>query len=357
MSVSFANLVIEKIILHQIYERDENREIVEPFYSKTLTELNQNGLNVLQERIIDALGNNSHCIEMDIANDDVNHTFQKLAKAIYTEDEEFIEISKKVTFKLAEAQTTRSIPGGVVVKFKGHMGIPRQNIIGVIKAETHEGFVLNSKKNVDLSLEFLSNLLLTPQQKLYKIGLFVEMNTVENFTEKRSKNDFKAFIYDHNISQTDTSTAALYFYGTFFGCTFSPTNKKLTKDFYYETKNFIDTMNIDDDLKIDLNHALYTYLKTSQNNTVEVTNFANDYLETEIRDDYCTYMEEKGVPSIAIVKDLELIKNKLKLRKIKFTSKVSISAPSERFKDLIEIVGYENNKTTLRIEGRVEAQQ
>jgi hypothetical protein len=79
MSVSFANLVIEKIILHQIYERNEAREIVAPFYSQTLTNLDVRGLNVLQERIVDALGNNSHSIEMNISNDD-NPSFQFLQK-------------------------------------------------------------------------------------------------------------------------------------------------------------------------------------------------------------------------------------------------------------------------------------
>ncbi|GIN60518.1 hypothetical protein J27TS8_05110 [Robertmurraya siralis] len=358
MSVSFANLVIEKIILHQIYERNEDREIVAPYFSQTLADLDVRGLNVLQERIVDALGNNSHSIEMYISNDGGNPTFQFLTEGIYQDDLEFIEMSKKVTYKLAEAQTTRNIPGGVVVIFKGRMGVPSKKIIGVIKAETHEGFVLNNEE-VDLNLEFLSNLLLTPQQKLYKIGLFVEENVVEtvNIPTERDSKDFRAFIYDHNVARTESSSAALYFYNTFLGCRISPTNKKLTKDFYFETKKFIDSLNIEDEHKIDLNHALYSYLKTSQNNTVEVGSFANEYLTPEVRDDYCSYMEEQGVPSNAIVKDLELIKGKLKLRKIRFTSSVSITVPSDKFKELIEIVGYENNKTTIKVKGRIEAQQ
>jgi hypothetical protein len=48
-------------------------------------------------------------------------------------------------------------------------------------------------------------------------------------------------------------------------------------------------------------------------------------------------MEEQGVPTTAFTKDTEFIKSSLKLRKVKFRSKVNISGPQEAFNELVTI--------------------
>lgn len=355
MDFQFANLSIEKLIIHQIFQRDESRELVEPKYNTELTILDDQGLDELQDRIIKAIGNDSHCVEMEISNFDRDSTFQNVAKLIYADDEHFIDYSKPLALKLAQSQTSRKIPGGVVVIFKGRIGRDLNNYIGIIKAEKHGGFTI-TELDMRLILQYLSNLLLTPQQKLYKIAMFIELDELEEQRNRRP-DEFKVYVFDHNMNRSETKEAAIYFYDTFLGCSLSPTNKKLTRDFYIYTRDFINNLDINDEEKVDLNYALYAYLKVSQSNTIQISEFAEQFLEGDNRDNYISYMEQKEFPSISIPKDMTYIKNKLKKRRIKFTTDVTISAPSENFKDLVKILECNESSAVVEIMGRVGVQE
>lgn len=355
MNIQFANFRMNKIIIHQIFERSDDREVIEPKYNSELTHLDRDGLCALQERIITALGNNSHSIEMNVYNHAEGSTYQTLTKMLDDSTDVFIANSKQLARRLAEAQTSRKIPGGILVIFGGVIGPQSQRVIGVIKAEIHAGFTIDVT-STSMVLKFLSDLLLTPQQKLYKIGMLIETSSSAQPAELRQPGDFKVFIYDQNMTSAETSKAALYFYDSFLGCSIAPTNKKLTQDFYVHTKKYIDSMTVPDEDKVELNMALHSYVKTSLSNTISVSDFTDQYIQLEFRDEYNNYMESNKFPSSAIIKDIEFIKNKLKTRKLKFSSNISISGPSENFTDLIEILGYEDRKTTIKIEGRIMEQ-
>jgi len=356
MNFQFANLNIEKIIVHQIFVRNEAREIVEPKYNDEFSVLDTQGLDELQKRITKAIGNDSHCIEMEVSNFNENSTFQCTAKLISSKDEEFIKISKELTYKLAQAQASRIIPGGIVVIFKGTIGEKSDNCIGIIKAEKHGGFSV-TETLTKLLFEFLSNLLLTPQQKLYKIAMFIERNEPSSIDVSRRPDEFKVYVFDHNMNKSETKEAALYFYETFLGCSIHHSNRKLTKDFYTNTRTYINSLDVEDEKKVDLVNALHTYLKVDQSNTIQTSDFANKYFDNEdIKDEYISFMEEQKVPTHAIPKDLTFIKRKLRRRKINFSTKVSIIAPSDKFNDLVKVIKVENDKTTIEIDGHIEKQ-
>ncbi|MBI5215070.1 MAG: nucleoid-associated protein [Ignavibacteriae bacterium] len=352
MPFGFNNLLIKRIIVHEVYQRSDNRDIVPPKYSTEFTTLDIKGIATLQERIINALGNESYSLEMQINGTNPESVFDVSTKLIASADNDFKEISKKLPLKLAQAQTSRIIPGGVVVVFDGTIGSNNKRFLGIIKAEIHSGFNIIEDDNV-LSLEFLSDLLLTPQQKLYKIALFIENNSPQNGSILPE--NYLVFVYDHNMTKSETQQAAQYFYETFLGCTFSPSDKKLTSDFYHYTKEFFETLNIPEDTKLDLETGLYTYLKVSQNNLISVTEFADEYLEPEQKDNYSEFMFDKGLPDRQINKDITYIMYKLRRRNIKFTSDVKISSPSDNFEDLVHIISKtEDDRTIVSIKGTIK---
>jgi len=355
MSNQFANLLINRVIVHQVFERTETREIQIPRYNNSLANLDTNALIILQNRIIDVLGHNSHSVEMEIVRTPDGDTFSIAAKMLDTDDQEFILKSQNIAYRLAEAQTARNIPGGVVVVFDGTVGSNSDRYIGFIKAEIHEGFSLRQNSE-QLLLELLSDLCLTPQQKLYKIGMFIEKESATEPNAPRTAEQFNAYVYDQNMNVTTTAGAAIYFYESFLGCKFSPSDKRWTMDFHSHTKDYIDNLNVPDEKKVELQSALHSYLKVSQSNVVDVSAFGDEYLTPEQKDDYCSYMEANEFPSHAVAKDISLIQNKLKKRQITFSSNVSLSAPSDNFDELVEIIGHEGTKTTLRIEGFIKGQ-
>lgn len=153
--------------------------------------------------------------------------------------------------------------------------------------------------------------------------------------------------------RSETHKAAQYFYNEFMGCSILPNCKKLTLDFYNHTNEFINQSPSSENDKLGFNYALYTYLKVSQNNYVEIGDFADSFLPSDIRDDYRSFMEEKGFPQTAVLKDLSYLKNILRYRTIRFTTNVKISAPSQDFDHIVSIVDNDQEATTLKIQGKI----
>ncbi|MEX0597022.1 MAG: nucleoid-associated protein [Candidatus Paceibacterota bacterium] len=352
----FENFIINRIILHEIFKRDDNRQIVTPDYSSEVTTLDGAGLIALQDRIVSALGKGSHSVQMEVTELGDESAFTKMVSLLDFEENEFIEGTQLLALGLAKAQTSRRIPGGIVVVMDGTTGANNHRFSLTLKAEIHSGFT-KSAEGQKIILEYLSNLLLTPQQKFYKIGIFIE-NESSDDSINRTPDEFSVFVYDHNIKTKDEDhKAAQYFYETYLGCCFSPTDKKLTKDFYVHTREFINNLNQSDEVKVDLYDSLYVYLKVSQGQTIATSEFANQFLEEEFHDRYGNHMEVKGFPDHAITKDLSYLKNSLRKRKLKFTSDVQVIAPSNNFTDLVKIIDSNREKTTLEILGSLKEQQ
>lgn len=355
MSFSFAHLTINRLIVHEVYKREDTREMIPPRFNNELTMLEAEGLNVLQSRIISALGSDSYGVQMEVSNIRENSTFDLSSKMLYQDDENFIAMSQTIANKLAEAQDNRRIPGGVVVIFDGEIG-GGYKYLGIIKAEIHGGFTID-KSDTRILFKYISDLLLTPTQKLYKIGMFIETQTNEDDDDVRMADDFDVYVYDQNISGKDIDKAAIYFYNTFLGCSVCANNKKLTKDFYNFTKDFIDKFIDDSGEKYDLNDALYTYLKVSQCQFVMITEFAEMYLPEEKRDTYGNYMQTKQFPGNAIPKDISLLETKLAKRRMKFSTNISISGPSNKFRELVKIIESNNEKAIIEVMGKVKEQR
>ena len=88
---------------------------------------------------------------------------------------------------------------------------------------------------------------------------------------------------------------------------------------------------------MDLHNALNSYLVHENTDVISPTDFANRYFEQDERDSFSDYLEDKDIPNTSFTKDLLHIESSIKTRKISFRKKVSISAPANAFKELIEI--------------------
>ena len=114
--------------------------------------------------------------------------------------------------------------------------------------------------------------------------------------------------------------------------------------------------------KIELQNALYTELKTNTSPTISTINFAENYLDEDIQDNYLTAMAEAYVSDRSFTKDISLIENVLKLRHYHFSSGVKIISPSEN--DLVKIISTDEEilltdrtqSTIIRIKGILSEQ-
>lgn len=354
MSFQFENFNLERLIIHEIFKRNLDKSMVEPKVGVSLIELDGEGREKFAKRLTDAMGNNSHSIEMSIDKNEEGSIFQLISRSISSHDNGFIDISKSITRKLADAQATLNIPGGVIVVFTGTVGSDGKKCFGIIKADVHEGFRKIIGENGSLMMEYVGDLLLTPQQKLFKIGVFI---LKDERGDTSDSNNYFALVFDHQMAPRETRSAAFYFYDTFLGCTYSPSDKKLTEDFYNNTKEFINTASISDEEKFDLTNSLVSYLKTDRASTIRIKDYADRYMDNSLAGKYVAHMKSKSFPTRAVGKDTAYIHTKLRMRKMTFSSKIRISGPPSIFEKSVKILGPQNGSTIVSISGKLESQE
>jgi len=332
--MNLMNLQVGRVILHEVFKRDDEKKRVDPQYAAGIEVLSGGALDALRNRIVAAMSHSDRCIEMSITDSSPDSMVALASRLVDLDEPAYVLASRGVANLLANAQKTRAIPGGIVVTFTGTVGAPAKRILGVIKAEVHTGFLRDREEDGTYVLKFLDKLLLTPQTKLYKIGLFIEQHPeAEDLASK-----WHAFIYDESMTSKDKYGAALYFYEGFLGLGFQESSARNTKRFHDFTKGFIQSLNVEEEQKVILQNALVTYLRADQSPTVEINSFANTYLpDAELRDSYERFMLEKGFPNNAVNKDLGDIERSLRMRKLVFRNQVRLIAPSQGFDNLVKI--------------------
>lgn len=348
-----ANLQILEIISHHIFARDtSSKQTKEPSLRDDVIILPQAGIDALQQRMTTALGSRSHGIEMSIESSASDSFLQIAAHAIAsTEKDIFVQASKEMTNKLSLAQAGTSGLAGIVFVIRGRIGKQKNRFLAVIKAELHDGF--GTGEPGDTAVQYLAQLALTPTQRLYKVGLLLE--TIPVAPAKPAiyePSNYRAFLFDHLITATESRSAAAYFYSSFLGMGIQKSSKKLTQDFYEICHNFIKAAPISDDAKWELREALRVELR-SNSTIISAHSFATEHVESEeLRDSLLAHFEAKGFPKNAVNKDVEYVKSKLRRpRKLAFTSGVKVIIPADATKDTVVVNESNESETTITIHG------
>lgn len=335
------NMEIERIIIHQVYQRDEDGKRVAPLQSHEFTRFEASAMNEFKARVRDALGDDSKAVQMEIVNQSPRDLVTLIDAMSKQKDEDFAVSSYDIATKLTEAQQRKSIPGGIVVVFQGKQGHPQTDFLGVIKAEVHSGYQKEQDpKTKEISLKFVEEVLLTPGQRLYKTAAFFKNpNYVDKADDNEDMNDkWVVMVSDYQISKADGKAAAEYFYSDFLGCGYPQTSARTTKHFFDATKDFIQDLDASVEEKYDLFNALTTYLKVDTSSSISASDFAEKYFEDiDTQDEYVAYLKALDLPTTSFTKDIKHIESSLKTRKVNFGGSVKLIAPSDAFLDLVSI--------------------
>lgn len=354
----FCDMQIQRMVAHTVYARGKGNVKKDPDYSEELIGLDQESIDLLQLRIIGALGNRSHGVNMSIARAAAGSFMQSAAAVMGGDEAAFLAASKKFAGDLTEAQTNPRWPGGVLIVLSGRIGAPSKRFVAVIKAETDKGFNV-VEEGGRIQLRLIKKMLLSETQRLYKVGILIELADVapgENGL--KSADNYLAFLFDHLLTSSETGKAAAYFYDAFLGMSISTSSRYQTRLFFEESKSFINKSDLADEDRYTLREALRTELKNHAP-TLNLEEFAERTFPEELRDSYIAHLTEKGFPSQSIVKDTEYIKHQLKKpRNVTFTSGVLIRVPADQdFREMVDIQENVDGYTQVRIKGAVQAQE
>lgn len=347
-----ANLQIDEIISHRVFARDASKVARDPVLTDKLMRIPREGLDALQQRLTTALGSRSHGIEMSIEKTDAESFFQVAADAISQGKDHFIEATRTMARKLAAAQANTNGLSGVLIVLRGRIGRQPCRFLAVIKAEVHDGFGAGDTDDA-VSMDYLKSLMLTPTQRLYKVGLLMELKAgpaakVGSYVST----GYRAFLFDHLITATETRSAAAYFYAHFLGMDIQKSSKKLTQDFFEHSETFIKTSSLSDDEKWELREALRVDLR-SGSAIINASEFATNHIQDEtVRQSYCDYLDSRGFPKTAVAKDVAYVKSRLRRpRRWDFSNGVKLLIPADADPEVVKVTKQTETETTVVIGG------
>jgi hypothetical protein len=353
----FENLTIRRIAVHELFQRSDDKSIQPPVFAEELENLSVEALTAFRLRMTDALSGQSQSLKMRIAKYGLGSVIALAEDIVGSDDRDFLNASKEIAIKLAEAQISRRIPGGMVIVFDGDVGAPAVPFIGVIKAETQAGF-RRSKTDDRSAVEFLQNIFLTPATRLYKIGLMLFDDV------KKAKPDGRrAYVFDSNISASNREAAAAYFYDGFFGCTLPSDGPYETAKFFDLTKEFVSKSDIAPEKKRDLIDSLYVFVRDVQQPTFTSDQFGSLYLPTEMQDLFSNFLAVKKFTTSAVVRDTSQMGTRLRRRRLKFGGDIELSASPAALKDKVSIEaipsddGQASSWTRITIRERLSGEQ
>lgn len=327
----FENLKVNRVVVHEVFQRNEDKSIRPPVFADDLENLSAEALGAFRLRMTDALSGQSQSLEMRIARHGAGSFLELAESLVGSSDADFLAGSKAVANKLAEAQIARRIPGGMLIVFDGSVGAKAQPFVGVIKAETQAGF-RRSKDGAKAVVEFLQNIFLTPATRLYKIGLMLFEDTTKAKPDGR-----RAFVFDSNISVSNREAAAAYFYEGFLGCALPSDGPYETARFFDLTREFVRKSDLDPEKKRDVMDSLYVFVRDEQDPTFTAEQFGSRYLPDDMQDPFADFLNAKKFTPNAVVRDTTQMGNRLRRRRLKFGGDIELSASPEALKNKVQI--------------------
>lgn len=349
----FEDLRIERVILHPIQTRSQDGAgLSPPRFSEKVLQLPAAGIDALQSRLTDAMKKKAHAVEMSVEADGPDSFFQRAAQILNGQDRRFIETSQWMAAELGKAQMATSADTGMLFVLKGRVGSGAKRFVAVIKADVVDGFAANYN-----DISYLEQLFLTPSQRLYKIGVLVEITALEPGNDGLyDASNFRAFLFDHLLTATESRCAATYFFFGLLGFGMQKSAKKLTQDFYEKSHLFIETQPMSWEEKAEMREAIRAELR-SNNAQLNVAAFAREHVPKPLQAPYSRFMADQGFPKQSVMKDTAYVQHKLRRpRRIVFDTNVKIEAPADQ-PGLVEILDRADHATTVRIHGRITSQE
>lgn len=353
------NLQITRAIVHEVVSAAQYASKGTPPSQQILVPTGET-MRLICERLAEATGSASHCVDVHVERAEAGQAFQRMASLLAADDQEFIAQTAKLASMLSQAQTVGAVKAGVGVFLQGTGELENETVpwTAVIKADPDRGLIKRATAR-GITLEFVSDLILGAHQRLLKVAFMVEEQAYSGDPgEPRDPDDFSIRVYDHLMSTTGRNEGARYFYSGFLGCKIAATAPKETRQFFERTKEFIDATFTDPADKVAFRGHLVSYLR-SQRGQIGSREFADDYLPQVHRSAYKRMMRESGFPTHAVSKDTSLIERRLKKSSLRFSSKLMIVGPADvlansvKIGDSVQQGGVE--WTQLLIKGTVES--
>lgn len=307
--IDYSQLIIEKLIIHDVPKHKKNEE-GSPYYSENESTITDGLRLFFQDKVKNAL-NGDQAIKVCFK-EETEYSVPGCVNNILNSDISFIEESKDIATNLFRSQKGNN-SAGILLIIKGN--IVNKSICIIIKLERDNGaqLVLNPETNT-FNVEEVQDLMLTKKTKIFKVALFAKRTDFEI--------NYDGILMDYQINFKDKRGTNSFFLD-FMGCYPHGDPKIATKDFYNYTKEFIDT--IPDVLtRAKYTQDLNSYLQNNQN-TISPNEFSRDFMvSTEHKNQYQHFLSDRGFAFETFTKDNTLIHSHIEKILLQFDNGISI---------------------------------
>lgn len=352
--MNITNVSINRVIAHEVVRASQIAERP-PVLSNDLVPLDEQVNALVSSRLVETVASGSHCVDVTVEDFSVGSPFDKATAMLDHSDDNFVESSKLLANSLSSCQTAGPIKSGSAIFVQGTCDTDGMaaRFITIIKADSDQA--LYKQVNGDnIALTYVSDMLLGESQRLIKIAFFIEdVGRNGDAPANRHPDDFQVKVFDHLMQRSGNGEAANYFYRTFLKCKLAENAAQKTKQFYELVRAFIDEMPVPQANRVDYRGDLVSYLR-QDHATLEPRTFAQDVLPPEHQDAFVRKCREAGITQ-AFSKQIELIKGKLRRQSLKFSSNVTLYAPSDVFKNAVKVGNTADGWTEIKIRGTIES--
>lgn len=326
---------IERVIAHEIHPKTEEKSAYAKVANQLLN-LTDGDKGILIERITEALIHPKKMFQLEHEDKSNTSVFAIVQKVKTLSDIDFVNSSIIMAHNLADAHFRIKIPGGYCLIGEG-LTSQNQKFFFVIKAEVQEVFNIQNNQ-----LTLIKDVFLSPAKDFYKVGFFIE-----------EENEFIPFMYDDQYSPQKKDLTE-YFYGKFLGLTTDRNDKLRGKNFYEDTKHFIEK-NVDNlHDKMGLLRSLNVLYREDTSGVISPKDFGNKYFEGALKSRFEKKVIENKFPH-SFTKDISLIDNKIELQRITIPLSfgLSLSGSMDTMNNNIQIIDNPTIETIQQIEPEI----
>jgi hypothetical protein len=269
----------------------------------------------------------------NLSDGSVYHT---LSNNLNFTEKNFIKYSQELSDALAASHFRTKIPGGYCLIGEG-LSDKNQYFFFVLKAELQEVFNIQGSK-----LKLIQNVFLSPAKDFYKIGFFIKQSS-----------SFIPFMYDDQFSLQKKDLTE-YFYSHFLGLTTDKNDSLKSKNFYSDTKDFIETNVHNTKDRIGLLKALSVLYREDATGVLSPKDFSEKYLEDQLKIKFDKIIDSKYPHSFT--KDISLIEKSLDLQRlsIPLAYSLAIVGNSESLAD-VQVINDPTNTEMENLEPEINS--
>lgn len=320
---------ITRWVIHEIPKTFRKQDGAEPTLSEAVSPHDEEVARFFERKISDSFGRSKHQVQPDGKSETPGSVLTCLCGK-----EDLLALSISLGKQLFASQSG-AMSGGLLVVMEGtHDGSP---VLSVLKLEKEEGARAASAQvegKSTYSVEYMRDLFLTGRTRVFKVAVFA-----------RDKNEaLVGWVSDPQSKGTDIAD---FFLATFLGCQLTNDPEVATQRFHDAAERFINEQVTDPEKKARYETAVVAELNRNDAE-VKLKVFVKDNLDVEDRKRFVDAMHADGVDE-SFVKDIKLIKTRLRRLQHEFEAGVKVSYPVDTPGDIVKVKGRPDGRTELQV--------